>query len=411
MTRLRVGILAQQEWTGGEIYTLNLVRALRQLPDDERPEIVLIHSSGLDDHDGLIALSDDHVSFRTPLSRSRPHAWRRGARTILPRAVKRALGESRPELAWAARTARVDVVFPLRYSSHSLTPRGISWIPDLQHRFLPHLFAKTERDARDWEMRRMLSGRGDVVFSSESALADALTCFGPPAASLHVLRFASVPDVSWYSDSREVVARYGIPEHFFMACNQFWAHKGHETLFQALALLRRLGVHIRLVCTGPTDDYRNPGFFGQLLERIRELGIENQLSILGKIPRRDQMVLMREASAVIQPSIFEGWSTVLEDARSVDTPVIASDLPVHFEQAVAGAIYFRRKDAEDCARAIMDHLARTRSELPNPQVQTERVTAFARAFMNIVNRSSVDRHRSLPLSQTFPAHPGVTRRV
>jgi hypothetical protein len=35
---------------------------------------------------------------------------------------------------------------------------------------------------------------------------------------------------------------------------------------------------------------------------------------------------MKNATAIMQPSLFEGWSTVIEDAKSLQVPVIASDL-------------------------------------------------------------------------------------
>ncbi len=97
-------------------------------------------------------------------------------------------------------------------------------------------------------------------------------------------------------------------------------------------------------------------------------------------------MLMRGASAIVQPSLFEGWSTVLEDALAPAKPVIASDFPVHIEQDLAQAIYFRRSDSSDCARAILDHYSRIRDtsyQMPDQREHMQRVAMFARSFLSI----------------------------
>jgi len=35
------------------------------------------------------------------------------------------------------------------------------------------------------------------------------------------------------------------------------------------------------------------------------------------LPRDTQLSVMRHADAILQPSLFEGWSTVIEDAISL----------------------------------------------------------------------------------------------
>jgi glycosyltransferase involved in cell wall biosynthesis len=268
----------------------------------------------------------------------------------------------------------------------SLTPRPIAWIPDFQHRALPEFFTAEEIRQRDRFYGAMLAQRHDIVLSSEHARADALCYYGTPAARLHVLHFATVADPAWFKDAAPQLRR-PLPDQYLMVCNQFWAHKDHGTLFEAVHLLAEQGLDVHVVCTGATEDYRRPEYFQQLQARIRSWGLESHIHILGMIAREEQIRLMRGASAIVQPSLFEGWSTVLEDARALGVPVIASDFPVHLEQNLPGALYFRRGDAADCARAIADHVARRREPQaqPKPREHAERVLGFARAFMDIVN--------------------------
>jgi hypothetical protein len=49
---------------------------------------------------------------------------------------------------------------------------------------------------------------------------------------------------------------------------------------------------------------------------------------------------MNHALAIIQPSLFEGWSTVVEDVKAMNQHIIVSDLNVHRDQLGVQAFYF-----------------------------------------------------------------------
>src|SRR5207249_106255 len=159
---------------------------------------------------------------------------------------------------------------------------------------------------------------------------DDLRRFFPEAKNrFEVLSFCTRPRRDWFEgDPRAVQARYHLPDRFFMVSNQFWQHKNHRVVFEALALLHEKNVEPVVVCTGQLQDFRNKNYGNEVLQKLHTLGIAQQLRLLGLIPRDEQIQLMRRALAVIQPSFFEGWSTVVEDARSLGKRLILSDIPV-----------------------------------------------------------------------------------
>ena len=61
---------------------------------------------------------------------------------------------------------------------------------------------------------------------------------------------------------------------------------------------------------------------------------------------------MRKSIAIIQPSLFEGWSTIVEESRSIGKNIILSDLGVHKEQNFSRSIFFQRNSYEDLALKI-----------------------------------------------------------
>ena len=74
---------------------------------------------------------------------------------------------------------------------------------------------------------------------------------------------------------------------------------------------------------------------------------------LGIVPYLDLMSLMRHSVAVINPSRFEGWSTTVEEAKSMGKSILLSDISVHREQAPDRAAFF----SPDNPQALADAMA------------------------------------------------------
>jgi glycosyltransferase involved in cell wall biosynthesis len=382
--RLHVGLIGLDLWLGGATYVHNLIRALVRLPDEERPRITLFCRNRSDLYEEVLPLVDKVVLYRTrPADVLGNRALTRVAQVSKAFVSANCFGDSMPELSRAVRKEGVDCVFPVCESRASL-PNPIDWIPDVQHCLLPENFPWFTRKIRDRKFSTQLNqSRGHVVFSSQSALDSAIGVYGTPRATTHILRFVTVPEDSWYGDPAPVMARYKIPEKFFIVCDQFWIHKDHPTAFRAVAKLARDGRKIHLVCTGPVKDHHHPGYIAGLKSEIQQLGIESQVHILGTLPRPDQMALVRASQAVVQPSRFEGWSSIVEEAKAFGKAVILTDHPVHLEQAAANFFYFRAGDFADCARAIAEFSDKRTSEPVDPKSHEIRMADFARTFMGI----------------------------
>jgi hypothetical protein len=69
---------------------------------------------------------------------------------------------------------------------------------------------------------------------------------------------------------------------------------------------------------------------------------------------------MNNCRAVIQPSLFEGWSTVVEDAKALNKWVILSDIAVHREQLSINVDFFNPKDSIALSKLIELHIANER---------------------------------------------------
>jgi glycosyltransferase involved in cell wall biosynthesis len=387
--RLHLGLIGLDLWLGGATYVHNLIRALRRLPADECPRITLFCRNRTDLYEEVIPLVDKLVCYKVwQADVFKNRALSRVAQVTKSFATAALSNDAVPELSRAARSEGVDCVFPVCESPTAL-PNPIDWIPDIQCRIMPENFPWYTRQIRDRRFRDQLNKPGGhTVFSSQFALDEAVAVYGQPRAETHVLRFVTAPLASWYGDPAPVMARYRIPPEFFIVCNQFWIHKDHPTLFRAVAKLAQQGRKIHVVCTGPITDHHHPVYIASLKSEIRQLGIESHVQLTGALPREEQIALVRASQAAIQPSRYEGWSSIVEESKAFGKPVILSDHPVHLEQRAPNFFYFKRGDAPDCARAIAEFLDRRTTEPFDSKSHDVRMLDFAQTFMGIAHKAA-----------------------
>jgi glycosyltransferase involved in cell wall biosynthesis len=372
---IRVGFIGavSREWIGGLNYYKNLLFALRAHEADAVEPIVFLGA------------------------RSEPYQkelFREGARVVehslfdqgtAPNLVDRALlrvAGVRLGLEALLDAHGVDVL------SHSnipglVTRPTVSWIPDFQHRHLPHLFTREQLSWRDAHFTRLAERSSAIVVSSLAAARD-LEAFAPRwAHKCRVLPFVSQPIPGYAGlgapDEAAVRGAYAIDGPFFYLPNQFWAHKNHLVAFEAVRLLKARGRKVRLVCTGHLEDYRNRGFVEELGRFVGAHGLRDEIRLLGLVPYDDVFKLMRFSVAVLNPSLFEGWSSTVEECKSVGKPMILSDLDVHREQYPEAA-FFPRDDPE----ALAALLARDGFEARPAEDVRERTRRFAAGFRAIL---------------------------
>lgn len=252
----------------------------------------------------------------------------------------------------------VDVVsHPSMVERLSRRFRLISWIPDFQYLHLPHLFPGLDVERRSADLRSLHRHSDAVVVSSQDAHKDFARVMGTPLPHrTHVLPFVSQLRLGETSPdaTRALLVRYQLPERYLFLPNQFWAHKNHRAAFRAVAQLKSEGLDVTLVCTGWIKDPNGNSLADDTLRFIEDEGLQPQVRLLGSIDYKDVQGLMRACVAVINPSYFEGWSSSVEESKSMGKPLIASDLAVHREQAHPNALYFDPDDVATLA-AHMRH--------------------------------------------------------
>jgi glycosyltransferase involved in cell wall biosynthesis len=148
--------------------------------------------------------------------------------------------------------------------------------------------------------------------------------------------------------------RPGIGERYLLYPAQFWAHKNHATLFDALALLP----DFELVLVGSDK--------GQLEHHRRlatQIGVADRVHFLGFVPTEELIALYRHAHALTYLSLFGPENLPPLEAMALGCPVIAADVPGAREQMGDAARFVPPFDAQavaDAVRAVAEPTERER---------------------------------------------------
>ena len=348
--RLKLGIIFKfsANWLGGIFYIINVVKTLNFLDDKDKPEIFLFYRPGLKhfldkfDYPYLTAVEWDFPSLMKGALKS----WFVRKNIFIDGILKQ---------------YPLDVVYPLQDHPVRTATRTklISWNADFQYKYYPEFFTRMQIKGRSLRTRLALKNADHLMLSSEDARKDLEKFFKVrKEMNINIYHFVSIMEDLAQRDIETLKVKYHLPDHYFLVSNQFHPHKNHRVLLLALAGLKEKGVQVHLAITGKFPDADDSPYMSELHRIIKENHLEDQISMLGVISRADQLQLMRHSQAVLQPSLFEGWSTVIEDAKSLQVPVVASSLPVNIEQLGPDGTYFDPHDALRLADILYDYPAR-----------------------------------------------------
>ncbi|HEX3037313.1 MAG TPA: glycosyltransferase family 1 protein, partial [Thermodesulfobacteriota bacterium] len=390
-----IGLLAQggHSWIAGVHYIHNIISALNLLTDDELPQLYLIMNNG--------NKFKEHNELNTNLPALRYYAYRKDSSF---RGQLAAIRRSFQNLKWPRSleciAARINAkaIFPSQISLGRHFPvHWVGWIPDFQHKRLPQFFSQEERLYRDRTYRKLLQEANHIVVSSQDAYKDLMCLFPIKPSKVSIFQFRSVLLPNLYKDDpRRIALSYGLPTKYLIYPSQFWIHKNHRLVIEAIRILRDSGFpDITLVCTGYKHDYRHPEYFDSLHDFILQNNLKRNIRILGLLPRNIQIQLLRGAAAVIQASVFEGWSMLVEESRALGKRIYLTDIPIHREQDPPDAFFFSLDSPEQLAELIAKDWAHLE---PGPdlnreqqayEVQTKLNEDFARTFLQIIDRACI----------------------
>lgn len=334
---IRVGFLLKftEDYKGGINYFKNLFYALKKHHSDDIEIVLFIPENLKELYTELFSPYATKIVTTKILQRN-TLSW------AISRVCDKYLGFD-PMVYFLLKKNKINCVSHSNYIYPFKDIKSINWVPDFQYLHYPNLWKPNQLEDVKKVHKNWIEKSDLIVVSSFAAKNDLLTLY-PEAKNVEVLHFVSQPE-NIQDENLDLEIDKIFEGKFFYLPNQFWLHKNHMVVFKAIKILKDKNINIHLITTGSKNDYRDGGeHFTKLLNYVKDNDLEENIIFLGIVAYAKVFSLMKHSLAIINPSHFEGWSSTVEESKTLEKTIILSDIPVHREQNPVRGIYFNPDD-------------------------------------------------------------------
>lgn len=250
------------------------------------------------------------------------------------------------------------IIFPASFNRRILKKfPSLAAIHDIQHRLNPQFPEVSQKGA--WEKRErnyqlIAKHAYKILVDSQIGKEDVANAYEVDHKKITILQFlppaylkADFPE----KEKNEFIKRHNLPEKFIFYPAQFWPHKNHKNLIEALKILKDQKIIIPLVLTGSKTEW---GEFEKIMQLIKNYDMENQIFYLGYVENKEISLLYKLATALVMPTFLGPTNIPVLEAWQMGCPVLYSNIRGCREQAGSAALLFSPESPADMARKIKD---------------------------------------------------------
>lgn len=360
------------EMGGGHVFEYEILLSLAAHASESRHEFVLLVQNRASLAGAELSETDNLklVFFNEPPPVPSLDFWGRMRRRY--HKVLRALGlMEKPKdppgveelFRLAVRDAQVELIWNPSIGSIASEVPYIATMWDIQHRlqpWWPEVSSDGEWARREDYFSRHLRRAAFIITGNETGMRELSFFYQIPEQRFRLLPHPAPRTVSRSSEEiASTLDRYSLAPGYLFYPAQFWAHKNHANLLAALQILRdEYEQKLNLVLVG--SDQGNLSYIRNLADR---LALQDQLHILGFVPREDLMALYQGAFALTFVTFFGPENLPPLEAFSLGCPVIASAVDGAAQQLGKAALLVEPTDPHQIAESI--HRLSTDSALRN----------------------------------------------
>ena len=246
----------------------------------------------------------------------------------------------------------IDLVYFLSPNKLAIDLVKINYITtvwDLAHRDEPEF--PEVRTFRKFEGREILYTQSlkksiGIITDSKRGKVNIIRRYGVDKNRIYPVSFLPSEDTN-NTNSTDVKTKYGIEENYIYYPAQFWSHKNHIYILDALKILLKDNINLKAVFSGS-----NQGNLNYVLEYAKNIGVRNHIKYLGYVPGEDIYSLYKQALALVMPTYFGPTNIPPLEAFAIGVPVIYSNLPDLREQVGDAALLCDLNNPESLANHI-----------------------------------------------------------
>lgn len=358
-------------------YIFNIVAALKTLPEEEKPGLVIFYGREAP-IDFLKKIGYPYIEYVLFNAYPKKPILRK-FNNLTKRILKKDLYK---QLRYFNKIDCLYPYFDFQDFEFADFNKKVHWLVDFNNR----AFSAHYEDGGLFMLKsqqKLTSSKERVVLSSNTLLNELKQYYPHYRCDVKVMRFASSLPVLNSRDVDLVKNKYQIDVPYLMSPNQLWEHKNQALVLDALNVLKQEHPELKfkVFFSGSLEVNRGKGLYIDLLKsKVAEYQLNEYVVFLGVLDRQEQLLLMQGASALLQPSLYEGWSTLVEEAKALNKFIILSDLPVHREQIGDNVAFFDPFNAGDLATKIEAQLKSPAAVLPIDY--KENIKKYGRDILN-----------------------------
>jgi glycosyltransferase involved in cell wall biosynthesis len=188
-----------------------------------------------------------------------------------------------------------------------------------ENRF-PEVGSPKEYSKREFNYKNICKYSVGILTDSECGKNQVYESYHTRHEKIHVLPYTISFDSLVFSCDH-FKQKYSLPQKFLFYPAQFWKHKNHIRLINAIhSLIPQLkDLHIIFVGS-PYNGYRD------ILSEIKQLNLEKHITLHSYVPQEDIPCFYRNARALVMPTFFGPTNIPPLEAIALGCPVAVSDI-------------------------------------------------------------------------------------
>jgi glycosyltransferase involved in cell wall biosynthesis len=349
--KFRIGLFLDAEpFSGGEFqFCQSMLDAVTSLSRD-RFETIVAYTNDL-----WLNYKDEEIAWVKIQSKFWSLAASRRVSGLLPMRLWRTVSPFFHSVTRKLLKQNCDLwVFPSQDTWTYLIPvPAIGTIYDLMHRYekrFPEVSAYGKYASRERHYRKMCRWAEGLLVDSEVGKQHVLESYDVNEGKIYVLPFTAPIYISSKTTTSTVKSNFELPKKYFFYPAQFWGHKNHKRLVQAISRLKDQYPDLKFVFVGS----RKNGF-QETIQLAKKLHVEQHIKVLGYVPDSVMPKLYRQARAMIMPTFFGPTNIPPLEAMEIGCPVAVSDIYGMRQQLGDAALYFAPDSIEEIT-TVMERL-------------------------------------------------------
>lgn len=252
-----------------------------------------------------------------------------------------------------AKKAGVAVLFsPANVAPLNPSASSVVTIHDLSFLLFPEYFSRSFGAYYRTVIPRIIEQAAAVITDSENSKADMIRHLGVPPEKITAIHLGVSPEFRKRIKKADLEAtrlRLGLPPKFFLSVSSLEPRKNLAMLVKAYALLPpEVKDEHKLVLVGAGNHIFSDPAISVELSRLPAGSVVTP----GYIPEPDLPAVYRLSSALVFPSLYEGFGLPLLEAMAASTPVISSNRSSLPEVAGSAAALIDPESTEQIAAAM-----------------------------------------------------------